>query len=403
MAAAQSELPSLGKELFSYTQENNNEEVKRLLTVEKIPVDCVDADGMTPLQHAAHNGTYEMCKLLLDCGANVNFTKHATQYGALTFAAMSGNVDVVNLLLQYGAETTSVSSNNKTAAQMATFVGNHYVASIINNFIPIKEIEYCCQLQILKKEPKLPLNLTPIVHKMSIITNINPVRLALFSQNNLSILEHLDKVIRVLTIMSDKFYKQDANELMSLKFFHVAFVLQGCLNFLNNQKANDKSEGKLTNDCLNRYIKHLIKGDPKGFPIALEKFLRQGIQKYPFRESSLFHKLVVTLNSVKLGEEPSAIFFINTAVDGQRNMDQLLRCATCGDAFDNRQCASCKSVYYCDKTCQKLHFFTHKIQCRTLAEIRANARVTEVKNDCSGGSEKATFSNSDGAGCSHYE
>ncbi|GFT50817.1 ankyrin repeat and MYND domain-containing protein 2 [Trichonephila clavipes] len=183
---------------------------------------------MTPLQHAAYKGTHKVFKY-------VNLTKHVSQYSALTFAALSGNPDVVNLLLQYGASTTSVNSINKTAAQMAAFVANYYVVSVINNFIPISEIEYFCEKRGLEVEPKLPLNLTPFVHKMSIMTNINPVRLALFLQNNLCILDPAEKVIRVFTIMSEKFYKREDNELMSLKFHHMAFVIQGCSKFLESE------------------------------------------------------------------------------------------------------------------------------------------------------------------------
>lgn len=386
MATAQNELSSLEKELFTYTQEKNFEEVKRLLTVEKVSVDCVDADGMTPLQHAAYKGTYKVCKLLLDCGADVNLTKHVSQYSALTFAALSGNPDVVNLLLQYGASTTSVNSINKTAAQMAAFVGNHYIVSVINNFIPIKEIEHFCEIQGLETEPKLPLNLTPFVHKMSIMTNINPVRLALFMQNNLCILEHADKVIRVFNILSDKYYKDEDNELISLKFHHLAFVLDGCIKFLNNQKDKDESKGKPTKDCLNPFIKHLIKGDAEGFPIALERFLRQDIQKYPFLECSLFQQLVRTLSSVQLGDEPSAISIINEAVNGQRGLDPLARCGTCGDPFGKKKCSTCKSIYYCDKACQKLHWFTHKTQCPILAKTRENNGDAD-EAQCSGGAE----------------
>ncbi|GFY40869.1 ankyrin repeat and MYND domain-containing protein 2 [Trichonephila inaurata madagascariensis] len=410
MAAAQRKLSPLEKELCKYTRENNYEKVKRLLTVEKVPANCVDAEGKTPLQHAAFNGSYKMCKLLLECGADVNLTKHVTQFSTLTFAVLSGNPDVVNLLLQYGATTTSVSFFNQSAAQIAAFWGHNYIASIINNFIPISEIEYFCQQQGMEVEHNLPLNLAPFVHKMSIMTNINPVALSLFMQNNLCILEHAEKVIRVFTSLSEKFYTREDNELMSLKFHHMAFVIEGCFKFLKSQKAEDGSKGNLTEDCLNPFIKHLIKGDSKGFPMALEKFLRQDIEKYPHLECNLFQQLVTTLNSVQLGDEPSAISIISEVVNGQRSLDPLSKCATCGAPFGKKKCTTCKSVYYCDETCQKLHWFTHKTQCPILVKMsQIELADDEAKNQCSGGAEipstsgaeKGAFSNSDGAGCSH--
>ncbi|GFT37523.1 ankyrin repeat and MYND domain-containing protein 2 [Trichonephila clavipes] len=149
----------------------------------------------------------------------------------------------------------------------------------------------------------------------------------------------------------------------------MAFVIQGCSKCLKSQKAKDGSKGKLTEDCLNPFIKHLIKGDSEGFPMALEKFLRQDIQKYPYLECTLFQQLVRTLSSVQLGDEPSAISIISESVNGQRGLDPLSRCATCGDPFGKKKCSTCKSVYYCDKTCQKLHWFTHKTQCPILAKM----------------------------------
>ncbi|GFV82912.1 ankyrin repeat and MYND domain-containing protein 2 [Trichonephila clavipes] len=418
MATANSEL-SFVKELFTYTKENNCKQVEHLITDKKVPVDSVDDDGMTPLQHAADTGTYEMCKLLLDCGADINLTTNFAQYSALTFAALSGNIDVVNLLLQSGASTTSVNSKNMTAAEMAMSVGNSYISSVIDNFIQMNEILFCCRLEIVPTNPVLEMRLAPVMHKMSIMTNVNPVRLALFWQNNLCILEHFEKVIRVINLMSDKFYEYDKNELMSLKCFHITFVLGECKDFLKSliakrkaekensseneskvkkeKSSGNKSEGILTKNCLDPFIKNLIKGDHRGFPIALEKLLRRGIKQYRHLENGLHLQLVRTLETVRVGAEPSAISIINGAVDGHFEMDRSLRCVTCGDAFPKKKCSSCKSVQYCDKACQKLHWFTHKTQCHTFSRI-----LSRGAEDQSFSGDKQKFSNSDGAGCSHH-
>ncbi|GFR10158.1 ankyrin repeat and MYND domain-containing protein 2 [Trichonephila clavata] len=377
------ELASLEKKLFTEIQENNFTEVRRLILVEWVPVNCVDADGMTPLQHAAYKGIYRICEFLLYLGADVNLTKHKSQYSALHFAALSGNTDVVNLLLRFGASTTSVNSINKTAAELATFVSNHLISRIITNFKSINEIEYFCQLHCLEIEPKLPLNLTPIVHEMSIMTNINPIRLALFLQSNLSILYYGEKVTRIFNVMADKFYKHDCDELLSLKFHHIAYNLEGCFKNLSDKMKRENRVFKLTNDCLIKFIRRLIKGNPEGFPNELERFIREIIRRYPYPECSLHKQLVKTLSSVQFGHEPSAISIINEALNGQRGLDRLSRCATCGDPFGEKKCSACNQ----------------------------NEEVDEAKNQCSGGAEiprsseaeKAAFSNSDGAGCSHDE
>lgn len=114
---------------------------------------CHPQYGMTPLMHAAYKGKADMCKLLLQHGADVNCNEHEHGYTALMFAGLSGTINVTDLLLSLlhwkassctciestsvpagnteitwmmldaGAETDVVNSVGRTAAQMAAFVG----------------------------------------------------------------------------------------------------------------------------------------------------------------------------------------------------------------------------------------------------------------------------------------
>lgn len=112
--------------------------------------------GMTPLMHAAYKGKADMCKLLLQHGADVNCNEHEHGYTALMFAGLSGipdvpvftslnvhttfkvaiifviychsgcvsgKTDITWMMLDAGAETDVVNSVGRTAAQMAAFVG----------------------------------------------------------------------------------------------------------------------------------------------------------------------------------------------------------------------------------------------------------------------------------------
>lgn len=50
--------------------------------------------GMTPLMHAAYKGKTDMCKMLLQHGADVNCNEHEHGYTALMFAGLSGMLSV---------------------------------------------------------------------------------------------------------------------------------------------------------------------------------------------------------------------------------------------------------------------------------------------------------------------
>ncbi|XP_055930683.1 ankyrin repeat and MYND domain-containing protein 2-like [Argiope bruennichi] len=382
MPSSRSELSLKEKALFKYTQERNYEEVKRLITEEEnIYVDCVDAEGMTPLQHAAYKGCTKLCKLLLDCGADVNYTRQVSRYTALTFACVAGKADVVRLLLEYGASTSNVTSINKTSAQMAAFVGNHHIVSIINNFIPIQEIEYFNRIQGLETEPRLPPTMNTIVHKMAIMTNINPVRLIMYVQSNPVLLHSVRKVVRVFNAMAEKYLRVENNDLLSLKFHHLAYVLSACEKYYIEHASAEESERKSIRECLNPFIKYLIKGDVNGFPVNLEKFLRQDIQRYPFVECHLFLQLVRTLSPVEIGGEPSAISIIGEAVNGQRMSDNTCICSTCWEPNAEKKCSVCKSVQYCDKACQKMHWFTHKLICPHLTKLNEGVEKLHLESN----------------------
>lgn len=45
---------------------------------------------MTPLMHAAYKGKADMCRLLLQHGADVNCNQHEYGYTALMFAGLAG-------------------------------------------------------------------------------------------------------------------------------------------------------------------------------------------------------------------------------------------------------------------------------------------------------------------------
>uniref|UniRef100_L7M3N8 MYND-type domain-containing protein n=1 Tax=Rhipicephalus pulchellus TaxID=72859 RepID=L7M3N8_RHIPC len=374
---AKGELTDAEKDLYKAIQAGDIAEARTL--VNRVRIDCLDEHGMTPLQHAAYRGNHDLCKLFLECGADVNSHYHDSGYTALMFAGLAGRADVVSLLLEHGASTTAVNSLGRTAAQMAAFVSNHDVVAIINNFLPREELEYYARPQGLEKEPKLPASLVAPLYQLIVQTNIHPVRVALYLQQKRELLDQSSKVERVLNLLCEKQMKTtsaEPNEMLALKFHHLAFLIRTCSKFVrdraaggSNAEGDDKANKKASSGLLEPLIKTWLRGrDEDDFPVVLEKLLRQSVREFPYHECSILQQLVHTLSGVEVGNEPSAISILAEAVRGQKGFDQGASCTACGEPQADKRCSACKSVQYCGAPCQKLHWFTHKRHCARLAE-----------------------------------
>jgi ankyrin repeat protein len=59
-------LLQLQKKIFNKISNNKTDELKALLAANKMKVDFIDANGMSPLQHACYKGNKEIVQMLLD-------------------------------------------------------------------------------------------------------------------------------------------------------------------------------------------------------------------------------------------------------------------------------------------------------------------------------------------------
>ncbi|GFG38137.1 hypothetical protein Cfor_04788, partial [Coptotermes formosanus] len=165
MAPANDVMSEVEKDIFAKIANNDVNGLKNTLVQQKIEVDIYDENGMTPLQHAAYKGNKEIVQMLIDRGAEVNSGKHEYGYTALHFAALSGNAQVCHLLLMAGAKSQTTNSIGRTASQMAAFVGNHACVAVINSYIPKSDVDYYTIPQGLETEPKLPPTVAAPLHK----------------------------------------------------------------------------------------------------------------------------------------------------------------------------------------------------------------------------------------------
>nr|CAG4647903.1 EOG090X06BA [Moina brachiata]SVE93015.1 EOG090X06BA [Moina brachiata] len=347
---------------------NNNDIVglQELLKNHAVEVDAEDDHGMTLLHHAAFKGKKDFVQLLLDLGSDPNGGHHEHQYSTIHFAALSGNVEVCQQLLQHGAQPDTTNSVGRTAAQMAAFVGNHEIVSVINNFVSRDDIDRYTVPANGSSEPKLPPSAAPALHKLVMQVNLHPVHL-LFTIQKLPLLhEHLGKVKDILELLSDNEMKRnrDANEVLSLKFHYLRFLVERLA------KEREQHPDKPVADLINQYAKGMLRPRASdGFPEYMDNFVREAIRTFPFKETTLFRQLLVNLSKTKQdGDSVLAVSILGSCINGQRGFHDDNACAACGQEKVSSKCSSCKSVQYCGRDCQKIHWPYHKKECDKLAK-----------------------------------
>ncbi|XP_044015347.1 ankyrin repeat and MYND domain-containing protein 2 isoform X2 [Aphidius gifuensis] len=355
MATATMSEIELQKEIFDKISNNDTIGLKTLLSSFKVKIQCVDEHGMSPLQYACFKGNKEIAQMLLDQGADVNFCQHEHAYTALHFGALSGDADLCNLLMSHGAKITSKNSVGRTAAQMAAFVG-------------------------LRTEPMLPPHLADSFHKFIMQVNVHPVRIAMTLQKCLGLVDNLEKIHKVLESMRQREMTRgaDTNEVMAFKYHYLSCVVQEVIKCQKLLEAR-KNDNNLQNDkikttdpiefFIRKLLKHNSKNDIKTLnfkPEYQELFLRETVREFPFRESTIFRQMVATLAGT---DPPSASSVVSAAINGQRAFVELSQmCVTCGEDKANKKCSKCKAVQYCDRECQRLHWFLHKKECTRLEQ-----------------------------------
>lgn len=171
----------------------------------------------------------------------------------------------------------------------------------------------------------------------------------------------LEKSRRVMELICERCIKQqDMNEVLAMKMHFISCVLAKCASFLKDRE--DQLEG---------LVKSLLKGrEGDGFPVFQEKFVRECVRKFPFSDATLLQQLVRSIAPVQIGNDPTAISILTQAITGQVGFMDAEFCTTCGEKGAEKRCSICKAVIYCDQTCQKMHWFTHKKVCKTFQEQR---------------------------------
>ena len=119
------------RELYQATENNNLNVVKSILSSGMVDTNCIwKPYGRTPLVWAAHKGHKEVVQLLLERGAEPNIANSCGDTPLLK-AAYRGHNDVVQLLLDEGADPNKVNTEGATPLLWAAAHGKKDVVRLL--------------------------------------------------------------------------------------------------------------------------------------------------------------------------------------------------------------------------------------------------------------------------------
>ncbi|KAH8342341.1 hypothetical protein KR059_002151 [Drosophila kikkawai] len=369
-----SQLDEVQRQLLDRLAKSDTSGFKQLL-VGCRNVNFVDDNGMSCLAHASFKGNREAVQLLLDMGADINLNQHGADYTPLHFAALSGNAHVCRQLLDAGIRPGAINSVQRTAAQMAAFVGNFACVETINNYVTRSSLEYYTQLHGQQTEPQIPPSLLQSFHAFVTEINLHPVRIALNVQS-LGLLRILGNLRKTLALMCEKEMQKthDINELLAFKFHYQGWILAELIRCEEQFKAQHKETGEANkSDFLEMFVKRVLKENKLGQLDYVEYTLRECAREFPVRECTIFRQIALQLGSK---DAPPALTILRNAINGMRGfVDEASYCSTCGAEKPDKKCSKCKAVQYCDRECQRLHWFMHKKSCaRLLAQSQSQSQ-----------------------------
>ena len=202
-------------------------------------------------------------------------------------------------------------------------------------------------------------------------------------------------MIRTLDAFVRKAFRNEEtecpNDVLAFKLHFYKFIFEFVreqrkllMNKLNNDEA--AADAKVADQCIklliaeeeieykNEHGGHIEKLRHRVFE---EKFLRECLRQFAYKECALLRQMVAILAKQAIGSSTSAQFVITSCLNGQRLSESLdeerramLQCSTCTwKQPDVKRCSHCKKAAYCDQFCQRLHWPIHKNEALSEATV----------------------------------
>ncbi|KAI6205584.1 hypothetical protein M3Y94_00808800 [Aphelenchoides besseyi] len=350
------------KTIFAHIQEGRTDEAIELIRSGKVRINCLDSTGMNFVDQAAFKGNEKLMEVLLEGGGDADNRNHAHGYTCLMFAALSGKPRVCELLLNAGARSYATNNLNKTAAEMAAFVGNFECVSMINSYISNEDVEKLVHPNGEKSDQMFPQEFVDYIHELTRTHLIHPVSIAQGLANRLVMLKYRKKLLYVVDRLFERQLRsKQPNEIMALKLWMVLSGLREIINFVNKSLPEtlpfDESACVLS---VNKFIKTLVEWK------NIDNQLGRRPAGFPYQHSVVFKALAQSFRSLKFGRAPNSFVLICATIFGQRYAQSGF-CSFCGRANAAKCCSICK-VIYCSAECQKVDWTSHKKVCELLKQ-----------------------------------
>jgi ankyrin repeat protein len=118
LSVTTSKRPMTGEDLHSAINRQNVAELERILETKEAPINAVDKYGYSPLMQVAQKGYTDMIEMLVEHGADVNLQNEAGKT-ALMLASFAGKLTCVKELCYHGADKQLCDKGGSTALHWA--------------------------------------------------------------------------------------------------------------------------------------------------------------------------------------------------------------------------------------------------------------------------------------------